>query len=324
MGVIYKSVEGDMLKVKETILAHLKSEEQLVETVGKYLVDAAGKRLRPMLTILCSKLFGYSGDAHIDLASAVEFIHTATLLHDDVVDESAMRRFRSTANTVWGNKASILVGDFLFSQSFKLMVKAGSMEALRSLANASAIIAEGEVMQLSALNTRRMITAAEYDQIINAKTAALFGAACEVGGIISGQDSITSNYLKQFGMKLGVIFQIADDMLDYFGSKGAIGKNIGDDFAEGKITLPVILAYSQGSSEEKRFWEDALFMPSHDMSALVDAVALMRKYQIPDQVLEYIQGLISDGLAFLDLAGGKELYRTHLASLLDYAASRHG
>ncbi|MES2214420.1 MAG: polyprenyl synthetase family protein [Pseudomonadota bacterium] len=323
MEVIYKAIDGDMVKVNDIILAHLKSEEELVGVVGDYLMSASSKRLRPMLTILCSKLFDYQGNAHIDLASAVEFIHTATLLHDDVIDDSVVRRFKPTANTIWGNKTSILVGDFLFSQSFKLMVSAGSMEALRSLANASAIIAEGEVMQLVALNKKRMLTLVEYDQIINAKTAELFGASCEVGGIISGQSKDINMHLKQFGLKLGAVFQVMDDLLDYFGDKTSTGKNTGDDFFEGKVTLPVILACEQSSSEEKKFLEEALFTESVDHSAFKEVVLLMKKYKIQEQIAEYMESLVSDGLSSLAQIQGKDPYKKHLISLMRYAASRN-
>jgi octaprenyl-diphosphate synthase len=310
----------DIKKVNELILSCIKSQEDLVEVVGKYLIDSGGKRLRPTLTILCSKLFDYRGNDNIKLAAAVEFIHAATLLHDDVVDNSSMRRSKNTANVVWGNKTSILVGDFLFSQSFKLMVSAGSMEALRSLANAAAIISEGEVMQLVRLEEKRLLSIAEYEQIIRAKTAELFAAACEVGGIVAGQTKKVNDFLKNFGSKLGFIFQIKDDYLDYFGKN--IGKNIGDDFAEGKITLPVILAYNQGSDEEKLFWQTALFAQNKDEGNFHQAVALLRKHDVETKLRDYTNRLAEEGSKILDKIEGDSEHKEHLRSLLYYAASR--
>jgi len=322
MQTIYNSIEHDMLMVNDTILDHLKSEEPLIEVVSKYLVHSAGKRLRPMLTILSSKLFEYQSNAHINLAAAVEFIHAATLLHDDVVDNSTMRRFKDTANVVWGNKTSILVGDFLFAQSFKLMVGSGSMSSLQSLAQASAVIAEGEVMQLVRLGEKRILTEKEYNVIINAKTAELFGAACEVGAIISNQDTNVINALKQFGCIFGIIFQITDDLLDYFGDTTDLGKNIGDDFIEGKITLPVILAYEQSSSAEKQFWQNMILSETRDMESFRHAMTILEKHKIKQQISDSVNLLTNSGTALLQDITCNELYKSHLVSLMQYAASR--
>lgn len=307
--------------MNETILSRLKSDEELVETVSKYLINSGGKRIRPSLTILCSKLFGHNDENTVKLAASVEFIHAGTLLHDDVVDNSTKRRFKDTANVIWGNQTSILVGDFLFSQSFKLMVSSGSMLALQILADALAIIVEGEVRQLVRLSEKRMVSVAEYDQIINAKTARLFGAACEVGAIIADQNEETSRLLRQFGVKLGFIFQIADDLLDYFGTSD-IGKNIGDDFAEGKITLPVILAYDNGTDEEKAFWSEALFGEHKDAEQFQKAVGLLEKYKVTETLTDYMNKLIAEGEAYLRGVEGDAVYKDHLASLLNYAATR--
>jgi octaprenyl-diphosphate synthase len=240
---IQSDLAEDLTTMNQLILKHLNAGEELIEVVSKHLIEAGGKRIRPLLTILTSKMFGYS-DANkhnIKLASAVEFIHTATLLHDDVIDSSRMRRFRPTANTIWGNKESILVGDFLFSQSFRLMVQAESMSALYCLSQASVVIVEGEVTQLTKLKQRRIISRLEYEDIIAAKTAELFGAACEVGAVIANQPVGICQVLRKFGIILGNIFQITDDLLDYLGDSKEIGKNTGNDFFEGKVTLPLIL-----------------------------------------------------------------------------------
>lgn len=321
MKNINQILHNEIAKVNDTILSRLKSDEELVETVSKYLINSGGKRIRPSLTILCSKIFGHNSDDTIKLAASVEFIHAATLLHDDVVDNSTKRRFKDTANVIWGNQTSILVGDFLFSQSFKLMVGAGSMVALQILADALAIIVEGEVRQLARLSEKRMMSIAEYDRIINAKTARLFGAACEVGCIISGQNEKTSGLLREFGIKLGFIFQIADDLLDYLGTSDR-GKNIGDDFAEGKITLPVILAYDNGNDEEKAFWQKALFGEHKDVEQFQEAVNLLKKHKVSETLTDYMEKLIVEGESYLREVEGDEVYKDHLVSLLKYAATR--
>ncbi|MGV2431914.1 MAG UNVERIFIED_CONTAM: polyprenyl synthetase family protein [Rickettsiaceae bacterium] len=238
----------DLSEVGQVISLSLASKENLVSDISQYLMESGGKRLRPILTLLSSKICGYKGGkSNIFLAAAVELIHAATLLHDDVVDESFSRHNKPTANFAWGNKASILVGDFLFSQSFKLMVKSQSMEALQSLSSASAIIAEGEVMQLARLSESKMISLEQYEEIAKAKTAALFGASAHVGAIISGSDNKIKDAMKEFGTLLGLIFQITDDMMDYYAEPNSSGKNLGDDLTQGNITAPVILAYSNAS-----------------------------------------------------------------------------
>lgn len=314
-------LKDDITKVNEIILSYLKSDEELVETVSKYLINSGGKRIRPALTILCSKIFGFERDEMIKLAASVEFIHAATLLHDDVVDGSTKRRSKDTANILWGNQTSILVGDFLFSQAFKLMISAGSMPALQVLANALSTIVEGEVTQLVRLNEKRIVSIQEYDQIINAKTAQLFGAACEIGCIISGQDTKTCVLFKQFGIKLGFIFQIADDLLDYFGSND-MGKNIGDDFAEGKITLPVILAYNKGDNDEKTFWHSALFGSDKEDNKFQQALDLLKKHDVISELGNYMNELILESKSYLSHIEGNQIYKDHLISLLNYAAKR--
>ena len=249
-----EALSGEMLAVNALIRERMASKHApRIPEVTAHLVEAGGKRLRPMLTLAAAKLCGYTGKHHIALAATVEFIHTATLLHDDVVDESTRRRGRPTANLLWDNKSSVLVGDYLFARSFQLMIEAGSLRVLDILADASATIAEGEVLQLTAaqdLKTDEGI----YLQVVRGKTAALFAAACEVGAEISGVPKSQVQALRDYGDALGIAFQIADDLLDYGASGGNIGKNIGDDFRERKVTLPVIKAYAVGDDEARAFW----------------------------------------------------------------------
>lgn len=270
-------VKADMERVNRLILDRAGSDVEMIPEVARHLIDSGGKRLRPMLTLAAAQMCGYSGRNHILLAAAVEFMHTATLLHDDVVDESNMRRGKKAARMVWGNQASVLVGDFLLGQAFGMMVEAGSMEALGVLSNASMIIAEGEVMQLAAagnLDTNED----EYLAVIRAKTAALFSAAAEVGPIIADSPRSTISALRSYGANLGLAFQLIDDALDYGGSTAALGKNTGDDFREGKITLPVVLAYRRGSDEDRAFWRAALEDGETDDEMLQRAMALLERY----------------------------------------------
>jgi len=247
-----------------------------IPEVTRHLVEAGGKRLRPLLTLASARLCGYGGPYHVHLAATVEFIHTATLLHDDVVDESERRRGRPTANLLWDNKSSVLVGDYLFSRSFQLMVETGSLEVLDILANASATIAEGEVLQLTAaqdLGTDE----ATYLQIIRGKTAALFAAATEVGGVIAGADAATVKALRDFGDALGISFQIVDDLLDYWGTSG-IGKNRGDDFRERKLTLPLIKAVAGADEEERAFWVRVIEKGDQRDGDLEHALTLLERH----------------------------------------------
>jgi octaprenyl-diphosphate synthase len=248
---------GEMAQVNALILERLKSPVQLIPELASHLIASGGKRLRPLVTLASAKLCGYQGPHHIHLAAAVEFIHTATLLHDDVIDESALRRGQATANIVWGNQASVLVGDFLFSRAFQLMVETGSQEVLRILSAASAIIAEGEVLQLQTAHDLSTDETA-YMSVIAAKTAALFAAAAEVGAVIAGCPAAERNALRAYGDDLGIAYQLVDDVLDYTGRRSTLGKNTGDDFREGKITLPVVLAHRRADEDERGFWRRAL------------------------------------------------------------------
>jgi octaprenyl-diphosphate synthase len=250
-------VTEDMNRVNRFILDKARSDVDLIPELARHLIDSGGKRLRPMLTLASARLCGYKGDNHVLLASSVEFMHTATLLHDDVVDESDLRRGKATARILWGNQASVLVGDFLLGQAFKMMVDAGNLPALRILSNAAAVIAEGEVMQLSAAKNTAT-TEDEYLAVINAKTAALFSAAAEVGATIAERPAAEQSALRSYGRNLGLAFQLIDDALDYSGDAERMGKSVGDDFREGKITLPIILCYRRGSDETRFFLKRTL------------------------------------------------------------------
>lgn len=250
-------VAHDMNAVNAVILDRMQSDVPLIPELAGHLIAGGGKRMRPMLTLACAKLLDYPGARHHKLAAAVEFIHTATLLHDDVVDGSDLRRGRRTANIIWGNPASVLVGDFLFSRSFELMVEDGSLKVLRILSNASAVIAEGEVNQLTA--QRQVNTTAErYLDIIGSKTAALFAAACRIAAVVAERPEPEELALDAYGRNLGIAFQLVDDAIDYASDEETMGKGVGDDFRDGKVTLPVILAHARGSAEEKAFWRDAM------------------------------------------------------------------
>lgn len=268
----------DMMAVNDLIRLRMASEHApRIPEVTAHLVEAGGKRLRPMLTLAAARMCGYDGPYHVHLAATVEFIHTATLLHDDVVDESAQRRGRPTANLLWDNKSSVLVGDYLFARSFQLMVETGSIRVLDILANAAATIAEGEVLQLSAAQDLR--TGEDiYLKIVRGKTAALFSAATEVGGVIAGQPDEIVRALFDYGDALGIAFQIADDLLDYQGDSGTTGKNIGDDFRERKLTLPVIKAVAAADAEERAFWLRTIEKGKQEDGDLDHAIVLLNKH----------------------------------------------
>jgi octaprenyl-diphosphate synthase len=248
-----------------------------IPEVTRHLVDAGGKRLRPMLTLAAAHMCGYDGPYHIHLAATVEFIHTATLLHDDVVDESGQRRGRPTANLLWDNKSSVLVGDYLFSRSFQLMTETGSLDVLRILSDASATIAEGEVLQMTAAQDLATDEAV-YLQVVRGKTAALFSAATEVGGVIAGADDAIVRALFDYGDALGIAFQIVDDLLDYQGQSAATGKNVGDDFREHKLTLPVIKAVALADTEERAFWSRTIEKGRQKDGDLEHALSLLHRH----------------------------------------------
>lgn len=328
---IHHYLAPELQLVNQTIINSLTSDEELIQVITNHLAQAGGKRIRPILTILTAKLTGGATEEAIKLAAAVEFIHMATLLHDDVVDGSKMRRFLPTANLLWGSKASILVGDFLFSQAFKLIVATESLQALRILSKAASLIAEGEVKQLAQLEQKQLITEADYLKIIQAKTAELFAAACSVGAIINQTASADKNdlqiikLLQKFGFHLGSIFQIADDNLDYFGTKQRAGKNIGDDFFEGKITLPIIMLLQQATSPDKLTINQLLAKKDKKQADFTLICSYLAKYNIQAEAALYLTNLRQETL--LTLSSLKLDHTTKQASyfltqLVDFAVNR--
>jgi octaprenyl-diphosphate synthase len=277
LDAVQALVECDMERVNQIIIARLDSPISLIPELAGHLVAAGGKRVRPMLTLLAAKLCGYEGGRHVKLAAAVEFIHTATLLHDDVVDESELRRGLATANAIWGNKPPVLVGDFLFARAFQLMVEDGSLAVLGILANASAVIAEGEVAQLMTANDTAT-TEDQYLAVIAAKTATLFAAAAEIGGVVADRPEAETAALRTYGQALGIAFQLVDDALDYSAREAVLGKSVGDDFRDGKITLPVVRAFQSGSPEERRFWRRTLEQGEQREGDLARAIELLERH----------------------------------------------
>ncbi len=278
-------VAHDMHAVNSVILDRMQSQIPLIPELAGHLIAGGGKRMRPMLTLASARLLDYPGTRHHKLAAAVEFIHTATLLHDDVVDGSDLRRGKKTANLVFGNPATVLVGDFLFSRSFELMVEDGSLKVLKILSGASAIIAEGEVDQLTA--QRQIETSEErYLAIIGAKTAALFAAACRIAAVVAERDEAVELALDAYGRNLGIAFQLVDDAIDYVSDAAKMGKDVGDDFRDGKVTLPVILAYAHGTPEERTFWEAAIIGHRTSDEDLAHATDLLRSHKAIDLTLD--------------------------------------
>jgi octaprenyl-diphosphate synthase len=278
-------VAADLNHVNAVILERMQSEVTLIPELAGHLIAGGGKRMRPMLTLACARLLDYSGMRHHKLAAAVEFIHTATLLHDDVVDGSGLRRGRRTANIIWGNPASVLVGDFLFARAFELMVEDGSLKVLRILSRASSVIAEGEVNQLTA--QRRVETSEDhYLDIISAKTAALFAAACRIAAVVAEREEAVEEHLDAYGRHLGIAFQLIDDAIDYASDAATMGKGVGDDFRDGKVTLPVILAYARGSEEERAFWQQAMAGGRSEAADLANAIRLLRDSGALDDTFE--------------------------------------
>ena len=269
-------VASDLAEVNALIIERMSSRVPLIPELAGHIIAAGGKRLRPMLTVAAAKLCGYAGKRHLMLAACVEFIHTATLLHDDVVDESGLRRGNATANAVWGNQPSVLVGDFLFSRAFQLMVEDGSLRVLDILATASAVIAEGEVLQLATTNDPETSEDA-YLEVIGAKTAALFAAACRIGAVVADRPQAEEQALESYGRNLGTAFQLVDDALDYSARQATLGKTVGDDFREGKITLPIVLAFRRGGDEERRFWRRTIADGRQEEADLGHAIALLDK-----------------------------------------------
>lgn len=312
--------KADMDRVNEMILARAGSDVEMIPEVANHLISSGGKRLRPMMTLATARMFGYEGDSHVRLATAVEFMHTATLLHDDVVDESDLRRGKSTARMIWGNQASVLVGDFLLGQAFKMMVDVGSLDALDVLATSASVIAEGEVMQLAAAKNMET-TEDEYLAVIKAKTAALFSAAAEVGPIVAGSKKTDREALRDYGLYLGLAFQLVDDALDYGGSAADLGKNTGDDFREGKITLPVILSYRKASQEERSFWKNAIEEGASDDASLQKAIEIMTRHGAIAETVQRARDfgeLARNALSSLE----DSAYKDALIEVVDFCISR--
>ena len=325
--LIHHYLQDEITSMNELMVESLNVEEELVSVVSNYLASNGGKRIRPVLTLLCAKLFGYAGKDHLKLAAAVEFIHMATLLHDDVVDGSKMRRFLPSANVIWGSKASILVGDFLFSQSFKLIVSTKSTKAIEALSSSSAIIAEGEVMQLAKLEENRFISEEEYIKIIKAKTAELFASSAEVGAIVSSQSDEVCKNVREFAMQLGIIFQITDDLLDYYSKSSKVGKNIGDDLLEGKVTLPLILAFEKADTKEKEQLDTIIKKADRSMDDFEYALGLIKKYDIKSDINVKILEIKGNAKAALDSLKEKstkmdEQVLQYLEELLEFAMTR--
>ncbi len=278
-------VAQDLDRVNLVIMDKMQSEVALIPQLASHIIAAGGKRLRPMLTLAAAELCGYEGERQVSLAACVEFIHTATLLHDDVVDESDLRRGNATANAVFGNQASVLVGDFLFSRAFQLMVADGSLEVLAILSKASAVIAEGEVLQLITSNDTET-TEDAYLDVISAKTAALFSAACRVGAIVADAPKAEIEALDSYGRNLGIAFQLIDDALDYSARQATLGKSVGDDFKEGKITLPIVLAFRRGTPEERQFWRRCLEDMEQQDGDLAHAQELIQRHDALTDTVE--------------------------------------
>lgn len=278
-------VGDDLVKVNQVIVDKMDSPVALIPQLAGHIIAAGGKRLRPVMTLASSALCGYQGERHISLAACVEFIHTATLLHDDVIDDSDLRRGQDSAKAVWGNQASVLVGDFLFSRAFQLMVGDGSLRVLKILSDASATIAEGEVMQLMTTNDTET-SEEDYMDVIRAKTAKLFAAASEIGAVVAERPAAEAGALESYGMNFGIAFQLVDDVLDYSAEQTTLGKTIGDDFREGKITLPVVLAWRRGTDTERKFWRRTLESVEQGDGDLEEAIGLMNKYGALSDTIE--------------------------------------
>lgn len=310
----------DMKAVDTLIGERMGSPVALIPELASYIIEAGGKRIRPLITLATANMLDYSGEAHIALAAAVEFIHTATLLHDDVVDESELRRGKQPANQVWGNSHSVLVGDFLFARSFMLMVDAGNMRALHVLSRAAAIIAEGEVHQLVATGNIN-ISRDEYMQIIGAKTAALFSAAAQVSPIIARRSSREEQALETYGRELGLAFQLVDDALDYGGLTAALGKNTGDDFKEGKITLPVVIALERASARERAFWEKVMARKEQDDQSFDEAISILKRHGALEATLSAARAHARTAQESLEPFDDNE-WKTALRDLAEFVVER--
>ncbi len=320
LSALVTLVGPDLAACNRAIIARMDSPVALIPQLAAHIVAAGGKRLRPLLTLAAAQMCGYTGARHVHLAACVEFIHTATLLHDDVVDESLLRRGLSSANAVFGNKASVLVGDFLFARAFQLMVEDGSLEVLGILSQAAATIAEGEVLQLV---TQNDLSTSEqrYLDVVRGKTAALFAAACRVGAVVADRSSYEEQALADYGTNLGMAFQLVDDALDYAADQVTLGKTVGDDFREGKITLPVLAAYQAGDSEAREFWVRTIEASNQTDADLDRAMALMERSGAICTTLARA-GRFADTAKAALAAFPESPVRRALADVADYTVSR--
>jgi octaprenyl-diphosphate synthase len=316
LATLLASLHEDMEACNRAIVARMDSPVALIPQLAAHIVAAGGKRLRPLLTLAAARLCGYQGgQRHVNLAACVEFIHTATLLHDDVVDESRLRRGLASANAVFGNKAPVLVGDFLFTRAFQLMIEDGSLSVLQILSHAAATIAEGEVLQL--VTQHDLATTEErYLEVVRGKTAALFAAACEVGAVVAGRPPAEEGALATYGMDLGIAFQLVDDALDYAADERVLGKTVGDDFREGKITLPILIAYAAGSAEEQAFWSRTLEMGDQTEADLPRAMELLARHDAIAATLGRAARFVRSAQDALDIFPHSEMRQ----SLIDVAA----
>jgi octaprenyl-diphosphate synthase len=313
-------VRDDLEKVDNLIYSLIASKIALIPQISRHTISSGGKRLRPILTLASAKICGYQGSAHIELAACVEFMHTATLLHDDVVDKSDLRRGESTANNLWGNKESILVGDYLLGKSFDLMGAANSIDIYKTLSNAAVIISEGEVMQLVATgNIDSDIDS--YIKIISAKTAELFAASCQIGAILANKNDSEIYALRLYGLNLGIAFQLIDDLLDYFSTDKLLGKKIGDDFFEKKITLPIIIAYNQATEDERILLRKMMRNSTAEYKDFTQVLNIMNNYDIRQKVLKFAQTYVVEAKNKLDIFANSEL-KTAFIDILDFTVNR--
>jgi octaprenyl-diphosphate synthase len=313
-------VAADMATTDRLIHARMTSGVALIPDLARHLIDSGGKRLRPMLTLAAAQAGGYGGDHHVRLAAAVEFIHTATLLHDDVVDESSLRRGKVSANLMWGNKPSVLVGDFLFSRAFQLMVETGNMAVLDILAGASAIIAEGEVMQLKSSNTLD-VSEAHYMSVVKAKTAALFSAAAHSGALLTDRGGDFVAGLRAYGENLGIAFQLVDDALDYSGRQALMGKTVGDDFREAKMTLPIILAHARAKDEDKPFWKRVIETDNQTESDLDRAITLIEQTGSIQETMRRARSFADEAKTSLNVLPDSDIKHA-LSDIADFCVER--
>ena len=317
---LHALVGADMDATDKLIHERMGSAVSMIPDLARHLIDSGGKRLRPMLTLAAARLGAYEGKAHVNLAAAVEFIHTATLLHDDVVDASTLRRGKVAANIVWGNKPSVLVGDYLFSRAFQLMVETENLTVLDILSGAAAIIAEGEVMQMKSANNLG-VTEEHYLEVVKAKTAALFAAAAESGAVVSGRGRDFPSVMRRYGHNLGIAFQLVDDALDYSGRQALMGKSVGDDFREAKVTLPVILAYSRADAQARHFWKRSIEEGRQSESDLERAITLVEETGAIRETMSRARYYADEARHALSVLAPSEI-RTALSEIADFCVER--